>query len=136
MKKKKVTVIIEASSTGFGAYSDALPGITGYGDTVEEAKQDLQDAISSVMEVHARRRTVPEAWLNGGNLEFVYKYDMASLFEHFGMLDVTNLAKKIGINPSLLRQYKSGLALASDKQKQRIEKGLHALGEELLRVRL
>ncbi|KAA2239616.1 type II toxin-antitoxin system HicB family antitoxin [Chitinophaga agrisoli] len=136
MRKKKITVIIEASSTGFGAYSDDLPGVTGYGGTVREAKQDLQDAISSVMEVHVRRKTVPETWLNGGNLDFVYKYDMASLFEHFGMLDITNLAKRIGINPSLLRQYKSGLTLASDKQKQRIEKGLHALGEELLRVRL
>jgi len=61
---------------------------------------------------------------------------MISLFEHFGMLDVTNLAKRIGLNPSLLRQYKSGLTFASDKQKQRILKGLHELGEELLRVRL
>ena len=136
MRKKTVTVIIEASSTGFGAYSNALPGITGYGQSVQAAKKDLHDAIRSVLEVHARRKTTPEAWLNGGHLEFVYKYDMASLFEHFGMLDVSNLAKRIGINPSLLRQYKSGLTFASDKQKQRIVKGLHELGEELLRVRL
>jgi predicted RNase H-like HicB family nuclease len=136
MKNKKVTVIIEASSTGFGAYSNALPGITGYGVTVQQAKKDLHDAVNAVLEVHARRKTSPEPWLNNGHLEFIYKYDMVSLFEHFGMLDVTNLAKRIGINPSLLRQYKSGLTFASDKQKQRILKGLHDLGEELLRVRL
>jgi hypothetical protein len=52
------------------------------------------------------------------------------------MLDATGLAKKIGMNPSLLRQYKSGITLASDKQKQKIEHGLHELGRELLRIRL
>jgi hypothetical protein len=73
---------------------------------------------------------------NGGNPEFVYKYDIASIFNHFGMLDATGLAKKIGMNPSLLRQYKSGITLVSDKQKQKIEKGLHDPGRELLSVRL
>jgi hypothetical protein len=57
-------------------------------------------------------------------------------FESGRMLDATGLAKKIGMNPSLLRQYKTGHTLASDKQKQKIEKGLHELGRELLSVRL
>jgi len=47
--------------------------------------------------------------LNGGNLEFSFKYDIASIFNHFGMLDATGLAKKIGMNPSLLRQYNPGI---------------------------
>ena len=47
MKNKKVTVIIEASSTGFGAYAEALPGITGYGVNVQQAKKDLQDGLRS-----------------------------------------------------------------------------------------
>jgi hypothetical protein len=50
----------------------------------------------------------PDPALNGGNLEFSFKYDIASIFNHFGMLDATGLAKKIGMNPSLLRQYKTG----------------------------
>jgi DNA-binding transcriptional regulator YdaS (Cro superfamily) len=74
--------------------------------------------------------------LNNGKLEFVYKYDIESLFKYFGVLDATNFARKIGINPSLLRQYKSGITLAGPKQKQRIEKGLHDLGRELLNIRL
>ena len=71
-----------------------------------------------------------------GTIELVYKYDIASIFDYCGMLDATNMAKKIGLNPSLLRQYKSGITVASDKQKQKIEQGLHQLGRELLKVRL
>lgn len=135
MGKKKVLVIIEASSTGFGAYSDDLPGITGYGKTVDEAKQDLQDSLTEVLEAHAADGGSPDPALTGDK-EYAYQYDMPSLFEHFGMLDATNLAKRIGINPSLLRRYKQGSTPISDKQKERIEKGLHDLGRELLSVRL
>lgn len=136
MKKKTITAIIEASKTGFGIYSDDLPGITGYGKTIDAAKLDMQSAIDEVLEAHLEDSSQPMKELNNGKLEFVYKYDIESLFKYFGVLDATNFARKIGINPSLLRQYKSGITLAGPKQKQRIEKGLHDLGRELLNVRL
>jgi predicted RNase H-like HicB family nuclease len=136
MKKKTITAIIEASKTGFGIYSDDLPGITGYGKTIDAAKLDMQSAIDEVLEAHLEDSSQPMKELNNGKLEFVYKYDIESLFKYFGVLDATNFARKIGINPSLLRQYKSGITLAGPKQKQRIEKGLHDLGRELLNIRL
>jgi predicted RNase H-like HicB family nuclease len=136
MKKKTITAIIEASKTGFGIYSDELPGITGYGKTIDAAKLDMQSAIDEVLEAHLEDSSQPMKELNNGKLEFVYKYDIESLFKYFGVLDATNFARKIGINPSLLRQYKSGITLAGPKQKQRIEKGLHDLGRELLNIRL
>lgn len=134
MKQKKVTAIIEASSTGFGIYSDDLPGVTAYGETIEEAKKDLTSVIEELVESYDKGKAPKE--LNDGNLSFTFRYDIASIFEHFGMLDATNFAKKIGMNPSLLRQYKSGKTTASDKQKKKIEEGLHQLGKELLNVRL
>jgi predicted RNase H-like HicB family nuclease len=130
--RKKIEAIIEASSTGFGVYCPSLVGITGYGKTVEEAKADLMSAL--VETVKSYGKTVPKELQ--GTFDFVYKYDIASIFNYFGMLDATNLAKRIGINPSLLRQYKSGITTASDKQKQKIEHGLHQLGRELLSIRL
>ncbi|MEN9600341.1 MAG: hypothetical protein RL596_2665, partial [Bacteroidota bacterium] len=69
-------------------------------------------------------------------LEFIYHYDIASIFRHFGVLDASAFAKRIGMNASLLRQYKTGKTLASSKQKEKIEKGLHELGRELLALRL
>lgn len=136
MKNRLITAVIEASKTGFGIYSDDLPGITGYGKSIEDAKSDIQCAIEDVLTAYKEDGTEPMKELNNGNLEFVYKYDIESLFKYFGMLDATNLARRIGLNPSLLRQYKTGITLAGPKQKEKIENGLHALGRELLNVRL
>jgi predicted RNase H-like HicB family nuclease len=75
MKKKQVVAIIEASKTGFGIYSDSLPGITGYGKSVEEAKADMQSAIEEVLEAYKEDGIEPMKELNNGNIEFIYKYD-------------------------------------------------------------
>jgi predicted RNase H-like HicB family nuclease len=136
MKTKKVTAIIEASSTGFGVYSDDLPGVTGYGDSIEEAKEDIISSINDILESHREDKTIPPAFFNNGNIAFAYRYDIASIFKYFGVLDASALAKRIGMNASLLRQYKTGKAFASDKQKKKIEDGLHALGRELLSIHL
>lgn len=137
MKTKKVTAIIEASSTGFGIYvqDDSLP-LTSYGDTIEEAKSDLKNVLKDMIESYVDNNEALPAAYNQGNIEFVYRYDIASIFRHFGMLDITGFAKKVGLNPSLLRQYKGGHAIAGPKQKQKIEEGLHAIGRELLSVKL
>lgn len=100
------------------------------------AKKDLQAVLKTILD-HFKEsgEKIPAAY-NNGNLEFVYKYDLASIFKHFGMLDATGLAKRIGMNASLLRQYKTKKAFASDKQKKKIEDGLHELGRELLEIKL
>lgn len=130
---KKLTAIIEASKTGFGVYADALPGITGYGKSVAEAKKNFQNALTETIEAYESEELPKHL---KGNLDFVYKYDVASIFNYFDMLDTGGLAKRIGMNPSLLRQYKGKHAYASDKQKQKIQEGLHSLGKELLKIRL
>lgn len=132
MSAIKILAIVEASSTGFGVYTDELLGITGYGSTVDRAKKDFLSALKEVKEAYGKK--LPKELK--GEFEFVYKYDIASIFEHFGSLDASTFAKKIGMNPSLLRQYKTGHARASDKQKKRIEAGLHQLGRQLLNVRM
>lgn len=136
MRAKQVIVIIEASSTGYGAFSESLPGITGYAKTVEEAKNDFESAFKEVMESYrSSGESIPKEY-NAGKLNFSYRYDIQSIFEHIGILDVSGFAKRIKMNPSLLRQYKGGHAFASDVQKKKIESGLHALGKELLKLRL
>ncbi|WP_119079888.1 pilus assembly protein HicB [Chitinophaga alhagiae] len=136
MKKRKITVIIEASSTGFGAFTeDDFPCITGYANTVPKVKADFQEAIKGYLEMD-HEEGVNDPRLNNGELEFVYKYDLESIFAHFGMLEITAFARRVGMNESLMRQYKAGLAKASDKQKKKIEDGLHELGRELQSARL
>lgn len=132
---KKVTAVIEASKTGFGIYvdDDSLP-LTSYGDTIEAAKKDLHEVLRDMIKAYPKGR-LPKAY-NGGALEFVYRYDIASILANFDVFDTSALAKRLGINASLLRQYKGGIAKAGPKQRQKIETGLHELGKELLAVKL
>jgi predicted RNase H-like HicB family nuclease len=69
MKKKKVTLIIEASSTGFAIYGEDFP-VTAYGETIEAAKKDLDSAIADVLDFYKKERKDPGPALSGGKLEF------------------------------------------------------------------
>lgn len=64
---KKIVIFIEKSSTGYGTYSDDLAGITGYGKTIEEAKQDIKDAIEELLE-----GPNPDPALNNGKLKYIF----------------------------------------------------------------
>ena len=78
-------------------------------------------------------REVPESLKN---VEFEYKYDIASFFECFKFLSVSTFAKYAGINPSLMRQYKQRIAFASESQKAKIEDAIHRAGSELCAVKI
>jgi hypothetical protein len=66
-----------------------------------------------------------------GELRFQYRYDIASLFDYFDEINISSFARKNGINESLLRKYRNRLAFASERQRKKIESGLHRLGQSL-----
>jgi hypothetical protein len=108
-------------------------GLNGQGFSVSEAKAEMLAALAEYKELLAENgREVPP---DIANLEFEYKYDMQSFFDYFDWINVSKLAEKVGINDSLLRQYKKGLAFASEKQCAKIQDCLHQIGNELSTVR-
>jgi predicted RNase H-like HicB family nuclease len=126
----KVTVIVERTSEGwFSCYmEDKLPGfgLTGHGYTAERAKADLMVAFEEIKEMLKEEgKEVPD-------LEMEFRYDLQSFFDFFSVLNATRLAEKAGINASLLRQYRSGAAKASQKQYSKLEKAVHEIGKELI----
>ena len=125
----KVTVIVEkASDGGFCCYmEDELEhfGLSGYGDTAEEAKKDLEVCYEEMKDLEAEEgREVPE-------LEFVYKYDMQSFFNCFPFLNVSKVAERAGINPTLMRQYTCGAAKAGQKQYEKLRNAISSITTEL-----
>jgi hypothetical protein len=64
-------------------------------------------------------------------ITFEWRYDLQSFFNYFSVLNVSELARKSGINASLLRQYRNGLAKASESQYDKIRKCIHQIGHEL-----
>lgn len=125
----RVTVVMEkAGDKSYSCYvEEDLPGfgLSGFGDTAEAAKADMMQAyheIKGIMEEEGK--IIPE-------LEFTYKYDLQSFFSYFSFLNVTKVAEMAGINPSLMRQYTSGVAHAGQKQYDKIRVAVGKISQEL-----
>lgn len=131
----KVTVIIERAKDGyFSCYmedGDTLDfGLIGHGETAEAARADLLQAYEEIKAMNAERsKETPD-------IEIEWKYDLESFFDYFSVINVTKLAQKAGINASLLRQYRNGLAKASEKQYAKLREAIREIGQELLTAQL
>jgi predicted RNase H-like HicB family nuclease len=132
---KTTTALIEMGEDGtytiFSAETNSV--ILGEGDTVAEAKKDFENSLKEVYELYEDRGEEPPDDLK--DVEFEYKYDLPSFFRCYSLLNASELARKIGINASLMRQYKRGIAPISNERIGTIEKAINELGRELTAVR-
>lgn len=128
----KVTAVIEMwDDKTISVYVPEFDGfsLNGQGKSVDEAKRSLHECIDDYIAMFKEQgNEVPETLKN---IEFEYKYDIASFFDNFKFISVSTFAKYAGINPSLMR-----IAFASEAQKAIIEEAIHRAGREMLAVQL
>ena len=132
----RTTALIEKGKDGsYGVYTPDLNSlIIGSGATVAEAIADFQNSMKEVQTAYEEAGEQLPKELQ--DVEFDYRYDIASVFNFFDYLNVSRLAVRAGINASLLRQYKSGGTYISEKQALKIENALHSCGKELMSLSL
>lgn len=131
---KTLKIIIERSSDMFNAYAENTEGIYGGGDTVEEAKQSILNAIQIIKEEFSPKN-IPA--ILKGDYEIVYHFDVESLLNYYkGIFTNSALEKITGINQRQLQHYSSGLKKPRLPQRKKIEDGLHKLAAELQSVEL
>ena len=134
--KKIVAIIEKAQDGGYGIHCENLAGVAlyGYGLTESEAKENLHENLESILEYYEdENKPIPEV-LNNGKISFEYKYDFSAFFKTYPVFNVSELAVMLGINSSLMRKYKNGLAYASTEQRKKIETGIHSLSKQLSTV--
>lgn len=119
----------------FGIFTpDINHTIIGDGETVAEAKADFENSVQEMILSYTENgRDIPDELKD---IEFEYKYDLASFFNYYDWINVSKFARAIGVNDTLMRQYKTGATYISERQTKKIETALHRFGNELTAVRL
>ncbi len=126
--KKVLVTISQAEDGSFWCHTEKDvfdSGLNGAGNTVSEAKADLMLCLEE------SRKDVLEHGGKVYDVEFEYKYDLQSFFEYFSFLNVSDIAKRAGINPSLMRQYTSGVKNAGEKTYSRVSACIANIAKEL-----
>lgn len=124
--KNKIDIVIEKTSTGFSAYSEDYAIFTTaqnvpelIGNTIEAANLYFEDEKNSITQE---------------NLNFII--DFKQFFQYYKVINAKFLAKKIGMNETLLSQYVQGRKKPSDQQTNKILEGIHQIGRELSEINL
>lgn len=127
---KRVAIVEKGQDGTYSAYFIGKGAIVvGDGATVAEAKTDFIKGFNELLSYFAE--TGEEIPKELQNVEWEYKYDIASVFNYFDFINVTKFAKRAGINASLLRQYKTRDTYISEAQMAKIQNALQAAGREM-----
>lgn len=133
--KKSVTIIVEKASDGFTAYVPELPGCITFGNSLDEIKENIREAITLQLEgMIEDGEEIPFNLQEDFNIEL--KLDVAQVFNLYQSINSTGFAKRIGMNQSLLSQYVNGIKKPSEKQARRILEGVVNFGRELSHIQV
>jgi len=133
---KKIEAKIERSADGTYSVYCLQEKFSGMGNTAEEAKKDM------IEQMQFFKKTAQEIGFSypdflDNEFEVVFKFDPDSLLEYYaGILSLAGLEKVTGIHQKQLWSYLHRKSKPRKSQIEKIEKGLHALGSELMSISL
>ncbi len=134
----KLTAIIErAQDGGFTIHTPEVFGVYAPAPTESEAKAEFLEMLEEqAEEIFEQDGAYPQWYVPGKGIEVEYTYSLSGFFEAFPFFNASKFAEVVGINPSLMRRYKSGIGGISNRQKQLIQDELEKVLENLQAVRL
>jgi predicted RNase H-like HicB family nuclease len=136
MIENRVKVIVEKSKNGFAAYIPVLPGCIATASSYEKLKNLVQSSIDFHLHgLNEEGMPIPAGFQKSYSLDYFFDAETFLSF-YKGIFTKRSLSQITGINESLLSQYASGLKHPRKKQARKIEKGMHALATEILKIKL
>jgi predicted RNase H-like HicB family nuclease len=125
---KTYKLIIEKGEGGFwGRIEDKDGLITSFGETIDHLRTSMNEAI----ELYFQELDLPIP-----KVEFELVMDIQEFFIINDFINISTLAKRIGMNSSLLRQYAKGIKFPSLKQVNKIENAIREIGKQLSKTEL
>ena len=100
-------------------------GVLGLGPS---AKAAIGDMLSGWQDAAA---DLKEDGVNVPELEIEYRFDVGSLFNYYDFVNIAGVAREIGVNPSVMRQYAIGTRKPSAERKAEITAGFKSLAAKM-----
>ncbi len=124
--RKNITFIVEKTDTGFSAFSEEYPVFT----TGAYFSELLQNAVEATnLYLFEKNCQITEK-----NIKF--EIDLKQFFQYYRVINSKFLARRIGLNETLLSQYVQGKKKPSSAQTNKILLGIHEIGQELIKISL
>lgn len=133
---KKIKAIVSRSQDGFYSIHCVDEMFSGGGNNPQEAKKDMLDQMQFYRETAVAEGFPYPSFLDK-DFEIEYEFDAQSLLEYYsGILSLSGLEKITGIHQKQLSAYLNNRSKPRRRQVERIQRGLHDLGKELLAISL
>jgi len=123
---QKIRFIVEKTNTGYSAYS-ADQVIATTGESFSELLFNATEAYNLFLEDAGEE-------IDENNI--ILEIDLKQFFQYYRVLNAKFLARRIGMNETLLSQYVQGRKKPSPKQTRRILLGIQEIGRELSNIHL
>jgi len=123
---KKLSLVVEQSKDG---------KIWGRVEINEDLIVDSANSVE-ILERKMKKHLQKFHRIEPSNIQFQLVHDLSALFAQKDYLNISAIASKAGINPSLMRQYVSGFKYPSPERTMRIEKIINSIGQELSEIKL
>ena len=124
--KNEIKWMVEKTETGFSAYAQNQSMATTALTIIDLMEQAYEATQLFFEEEHIK--------VKKSDLKFAF--DFQQFFEYYNVVNASFLAKRIGMNSTLLSQYVNGHKVPSEKQTNKIIMGIHQIGQELADVSL
>ena len=99
--------------------------VLGRGSSATAAIEDMLEGWKETAEyLRDEGKEVPK-------LEIEYRFDVGSLFNYYCFINIAGVAREIGVNPSVMRQYAIGIRKPSEERKALIMAGLKSIARKM-----
>lgn len=135
---EKIRVDVAWCDKNFGAsLGENVPGaVVVTAKTFAELQKEVKDTLAFHVEGMVRDDDEVPQWLAEGDYEFEYNFmDVAALLRAYEpFVSLAAISRSSGINQHLLSHYANGIKKPRPQQRERIVKGIHNIGKELLAI--
>lgn len=114
----------EPGEKNFSCYMNITKLKTGVLGLGSSAKAAINDMMSGWQDTVADFK---DDGIEAPELEIEYRFDVGSLFSFYDFVNIAGVAREIGINPSVMRQYAIGTRKPSIERKAEIMAGFKRL---------